>query len=419
VATPASTLGVDLQDLDGVTVTFWHVWDGLPGSALEALVSEFNAQNDWGIRVNSRFMGTFDELFTSVTTVLGSSEQPDIVVAYNYQAATWDTNDQVVDLNPYLNDPVWGMGQDSEDFFPPFWNSDVVDGKRLGVPVLRTGQYLFYNQTWAAELGFETPPSTPTQFRRQACAAFAANQQDDDPENDGTGGYILSTDYSAILAWIGGFGGDILTPQAEGFQFDTQPVQNTFRYLRDLYDRGCAWLSEDQLPDTDFAARRGLFASGSLLDVPEQFYTFSQTTNRDHWTLIPYPSIQGEPVVDVYGPSAEILKSTAGRELAAWLFIRWLSESEHQIRFTTATSSLPLRSEAQKLMVANPLSPQWEAAVEAIQYAHPEPALRSWITVRWAVSDAATQLFRYYFSIDQVPTLVELLDSTAQELQER
>jgi ABC-type glycerol-3-phosphate transport system substrate-binding protein len=178
-------------------------------------------------------------------------------------------------------------------------------------------------------------------------------------------------------------------------------------------------LSEDQLPDTDFAARRGLFASGSLLDVPEQFYTFSQTTNRDHWTLIPYPSIQGEPVVDVYGPSAEILKSTAGRELAAWLFIRWLSESEHQIRFTTATSSLPLRSEAQKLMVANPLSPQWEAAVEAIQYAHPEPALRSWITVRWAVSDAATQLFRYYFSIDQVPTLVELLDSTAQELQER
>jgi multiple sugar transport system substrate-binding protein len=419
ISTPSSTLGVDPQDLDGVTVAFWHVWDELPGSALEALVAEFNAQNEWGIRVNSRFIGTFDDLFTRVASALGTSDQPDIVVGYNYQATNWDTNDQVVDLNPYINDPIWGLGQANEDFYPPFWNSDVLNGKRLGIPAVRTGQYLFYNQTWAAELGFESAPSTTTQFRQQACVASEANGGDNNSENDGTGGYVLTTDYSAILAWIAGFGGDILAPQAVGYQFDTPAVQNTFRYLRDLYDRGCAWLSEDQLPDTDFAERRGLFASGSLLDVPEQFYTFSQTSNQDRWTLIPYPSAQGEPVVDVYGPSFEILQSTPERELAAWLFIRWLSEPEHQIRLTTATSSLPLRHDAQKLMSANPLSPQWQAAVEAIQYAQAEPALSSWTNVRWAVSDAATQLFRYYFTIDQVPTLVKLLDNTAQELQDR
>jgi multiple sugar transport system substrate-binding protein len=419
IATPASTLGVEPQELDGMSVTFWHVWNGLPGSALDSLVTEFNTQNEWGIRINSRFMGTFDEQFNSVTAALDTSDRPDIVVGYNYQAATWDTDGQLIDLNPYVNDPIWGLGQASEDFFSPFWNSDVVDGKRLGFPALRTGQYLFYNQTWAEELGFNTAPSTPTQFRQQACAAARANQQDDDSENDGTGGYIVSTDYSAILAWIGGFGGDILSSQASGYQFDTRPVRDTFHYLRDLYDRGCAWLSEDQLPDSDFAARRGLFASGSLLDIPEQFYTFSQTSNRDRWTLIPYPSTQGNPAVDVYGPSFEILKSTSQRELAAWLFIRWLSEPENQIRFTSATSSLPLRGESQKLMATNPLSPQWQAAVDAIQYARPEPALRSWMNVRWAVSDATTQLFRYYFTIDQVSTLVELLDSTAQELQDR
>jgi len=419
VATPTSTLGVDPQDIEGLTVTFWHVWNDLPGSTLESLVAEFNRQNEWGIRVNSRFTGTFDEQFAGVTASLGTSSQPDIVAGYSYQAAAWDVKGQVVDLNPYVTDPIWGMGPSSEDFFSPFWDSDVIDGKRLGIPALRTGNYLFYNQTWAEALGFDAPPETPTQFRQQACAAAEANQQDDDPENDGTGGYILNTDYSAILAWIEGYGGEIVRPQASGYQFDTRAVQNAFHYLRDLYDRGCAWLPEDQLPDTDFAARRGLFASGSLLDVPQQFYTFSQTTSRDLWTLIPYPSTQGNPVVDVYGPSFEILTSTPERELAAWLFIRWLSEPENQVRFTSATSSLPLRAEAQQLMADDPLSPQWQAAVEALQYAQPEPALRSWITVRWAVSDAATQLFRYYFTIDQVPTLVKLLDSTAKELQDR
>jgi multiple sugar transport system substrate-binding protein len=414
--TPASTLGIDPQKLDSITVTFWHVWNELPGSAIQSLVADFNAQNEWGIRVNSRYTGTFDEQYASVLAALDTSEQPDIVVGYIYQALGWDTNDQVVDLNPYVNDPTWGIGSASDDFFTAFWEADVVEGKRLGIPAMRTGQYLFYNQTWAEELGFSTAPSTPTQFRQQACAAAEANQQDDLGENNGTGGYILNTDYSVILAWIGGFGGDVVAPVNSGYQFDTQPVQNTFRYLRDLFDRGCAWLPEDQLPDTDFAIRRGLFASGSLLDVPEQFYTFSQTPNRDRWTLIPYPSDQGTPAVDVYGPSFGVLKSSPERELASWLFIRWLAEPENQIRLTTATSSLPLRAEAQQLMEANPLSPQWQAAVNAIQYARSEPAFRSWSNVRWAVSDAATQLFRYYFTIDQIPTLIELLDNTAKEI---
>ncbi len=417
--TPASTLGIDSQELDGISVTFWHVWNEIPGSVLQALVADFNAQNEWGIRVNSRYTGTFDEQYASVLAALNTPEQPDIAVGYVYQTLDWDANDQVVDLNPYVNDPIWGMGPASEDFLRPFWDSDVVAGKRLGIPAMRTGQYLFYNQTWAKELGYDTAPSTPTQFRQQACAAADANRQDDDLDNDGTGGYILSIDYSVMLAWIGGFGGDVVVPSDGGYQFDTQSVQNTFHFLRDLFDRGCAWLPEDQLPDTDFAFRRGLFASGSLLDVPEQFYTFSQTPNRDRWTLIPYPSNQGAPVVDVYGPSFSVLKSSPERELAAWLFIRWLSEPENQIRLTGATSSLPLRGDAQQLMETKPLSPQWQAAVDAIQYARAEPAVRSWLNVRWAVADAATQLFRYYFTIDQVPMLIELLDNTAKELHNR
>ncbi len=418
-ATPSSTLGVEPQALKSVTIAFWHVWNERPGAVLEDLVAEFNAQNEWGIRVNSQYMGTYDEQFTSVMAALDTPGQPDLVVGYSYQAAAWDENGQVVDLNPYVTDPIWGASQASDDFFPPFWTSDVMDGKRLGIPALRTGQYLFYNQTWAEELGFSSIPETPTQFRQQACAAAAANQQDDDPNNDGTGGYVISTDYSAILAWIEGFGGEIVANQTNAYQFDTRSVRDTFHYLRDLYDQGCAWLPEDQLPDTDFATRRGLFTSGSLLDVPEQFYTFSQTANRDQWTLIPYPSTQGESVVDVYGPSFEILKSTPERELAAWLFVRWLSEPENQARFTSATSSLPLRETTRQFMGAQPLSGPWQAAVDLIDKARPEPALGSWMNVRWAVSDAATQLFRYYFSIDQVPTLVKLLDSTAQELQER
>jgi hypothetical protein len=60
--------------------------------------------------------------------------------------------------------------------------------------------------------------------------------------------------------------------------------------------------------------------------------------------------------------------------------------------------------------------PQWKSAVDLLPIARPEPALRSWHIVRWAVGDAATQLFRYYFEQDRVPTLAKLLDETANDL---
>jgi hypothetical protein len=86
-----------------------------------------------------------------------------------------------------------------------------------------------------------------------------------------------------------------------------------------------------------------------------------------------------------------------------------------------ASGYFPVRRSAQSLLGdanTGDLGSQWAAALDLVQYAHPEPVFYSWSTVRWAVSDAATQLFRYYFTIDQVPTLVKLLDDTAADLHE-
>jgi hypothetical protein len=60
--------------------------------------------------------------------------------------------------------------------------------------------------------------------------------------------------------------------------------------------------------------------------------------------------------------------------------------------------------------------PQWQAALQLLSDARAEPAFPSWSTVRWAVGDAATQLFRYYFTVDQVSVLSGLLNRTANDL---
>lgn len=416
-ATASSEPEIDPTSLRGVSIQFWHIWAGAAGDELQRLVAEFNTANEWGIEVESVYQGNLDQMNSSVQTALAGGAAPDILVGYHYQALAWDGLRELVDLSGYVSDPLWGLSpEEQESFYHAFWEQDVFDGKRVGVPAQRSGQALYYNVSWAREMGFSTPPVNAEQFRQQACAAAQANRQDADPGNDGSGGYILSTHYSAMMGWIAAFGGEAARPEG-GYQFDAPAVEESFHFLRELYDSGCAWLTESDPPENEFANRQGLFMAGSVANIPHQVRTFERAGNGDEWTVIPFPSTLDQPAISVYGPSFALVTSIPERQLASWLFVRWLLAPQNQARLVEETGSYPLSASSLEYLEAYQSNrPQWAAAVELLPAARSEPALQSWSLVRWAVYDAATQLFRYYFSIEQVPDLVKLLDQTAEDL---
>jgi ABC-type glycerol-3-phosphate transport system substrate-binding protein len=155
----------------------------------------------------------------------------------------------------------------------------------------------------------------------------------------------------------------------------------------------------------------------SVTNLPYQAEMMQHAGNTDRWTVLPFPSPDGQPTIDAYGPSFEVFKSTPERQLAAWLFARWLLVPQNQVRLAEAAHAYPVRRGALDLMKDFQASqPQWSRAEQLLEYARPEPTARSWKTVRWALSDAATQLFRSYFTIDKVPELVKLLNQTAADI---
>lgn len=424
--TPPSSIGVKPEDLNDVVIEFWHPWSGPLGDTVEDLVDDFNRTNQWEIKVDAQNRGNYDQMFDQVVASLEQNatvqeDLPDVIVAYHYQALSWDPSfERLVDLTDYVTDPQWGMNEDEiSDFYHAFWSHDQIEEGRLGIPALRSGQLLYYNQGWAEELGFDSPPTSPFQFRQQACAAASANQTDEDPTNDNTGGWIISTDYSAMLGWLRAFDSQVESPNGDGYQFDTPEVDDTLTFLRDLYDQGCAWLSESQNTEGEFASRLGLFAVGSVSGIPHQESVFADLGSKDEWTVIPFPSADGEPVVEVYGPSFQIFETSPEKQLASWLLIEALTSPENQALLAQSSAYYPVRISSIKKMGSLPATyPQWQIAVDLLTHAKSEPPYRSWRVVRWALSDAATQLYRYYFSIDQVPELVTLLDRTANDLHE-
>ena len=423
-ATPRleSTLDIEPEGLEGVEIQYLHAWSGEAGELTNELVQSFNNSNQWGITVEATAAANYNDIYDQVMLASDEGNTPNLVVAYDYQALNWDAEHEIlVDLSTYVDDPAWGWSADEQsDFIPILWQQAAYEDRRIGIPAQANGQMLYYNTTWAQELGFRSPPSTVEQFKRQACAAANANQEDNIPDNNGTGGWIISTDYSTVMGWLEAFGSSITRSDGKGYRFNTPQVEDALGYLRGLYEDGCAWLTDNQVAEDDFANRRGLFAAGSTTGIPYQQAALQAAGSSDEWTVIPFPSAAGHPAIDVYGPSYVVLKSTPEEQLASWLFAKWLLSPENQARWVQATTSYPIRESAvENIDESGPLPAQWEAAVGLLDVGFPEPKYRSWDKVRWAVSDATTQLFRWYFTMDQLPDTVRLLDRTATELHNR
>ncbi|MGB9674462.1 MAG: ABC transporter substrate-binding protein, partial [Anaerolineales bacterium] len=407
--TPTSPIGIDSNELKGTEITLWQPWIGEREDVLRSMVEEFNHANDWGIQINVRTIGGIDELAREVQTVWASPDQPDLVIAYTFQAINWQKiKPLVVDWNAYVEDAFWGIpGTEQEKYLPPIWDSGVVKDFRWGIPARRDAQVMFQNQSWASELGFTSPPTTTIDFRKQACAAAKASLIDPQTKQPLSGGWILSQDYPTILGWINSFNGRIVDPQQDGYQFDTSEVRGAFRYLRQLYDDGCIYTLKDLNSYDGLATRKGLFVAASSGEYWDFEKAFNIAHNSDNWIVFPFPSEDGKAHLTVYGTDYLLLQSTPKKQMAGWLFVKWMLSKENQMHWSEKTLSLPMRSDVLEELKVNPQIPHkiawlWDVIPGVVQ----QPALASWNTVRWMVADASRQLLAWYFTTDQMDTLL-------------
>ncbi|HLA08679.1 MAG TPA: extracellular solute-binding protein [Anaerolineales bacterium] len=414
----ASRLGVQKEALRGTQVTVWHPWFGAQASLFESQVAEFNTENEWGIIVSAESRDNFNELYWQTDAAMKDSSNPHVVFALPEHAFGWD--DDVLDLNPYLHDPEFGMSAlEISDFASVVWLQDEVDGKRFGMPAQRTARFLLYNQSWALELGFDSPPGNSAEFQTQACAAHGALGKDSDENNNALGGWLIDMDAMTALSWMLAFDGG--AQEEDGYRFLTPGNIAAFKYVKTLQQKNCAWVASADLPAYDrFAARQALFATASLEEFPDQARAFSAAGNTDEWVVLAFPGEEGSALV-VYGSSFITFNSDDTSQLASWLFIRWMLSAENQARWVQSTGLFPLRASAMNLLADYSAGhPQWASAVEYLSDGSITPQLGSWRTVRVMLGDGFADMFDTIRHPDltegQVPVILKQMDEIATDL---
>lgn len=428
IVTPPPALGVDPAALNGIRIQVWHALSGASEEFFLSRMARFNSVNEWNITVDQAWQGDYPSLFEALNAALEGGPRPDVVLALPEQALAWDSAGAVVDLTPYLGDPVWGLaGGEAADFPPVIWGQDEVNGRRLGVPAERSARLLFYNVTWARELGFASPPVTAEEFRQQACAANASFRRDASEQNDGYGGWIVDADWQTVYPWLLAFGGGV-TDKEDGYQFESEANLAALQFLKALREDGCAWMPAD--PQNPFATPRGpfyeqfarrlaLFITGDLTEAADFSAALERLGSTDEWTVLPFPGPAAQALT-VYGPSYTLLASTPERQLAAWIFLRWMIAPENLADWAAAAGVLPLRAAAaDRLSGYRSAHPQWAAAVDLLPLARGAPQRADWRTIRYVLADGTLSIFRLNLPAAEIPGVLAEMEATAEELSKK
>jgi len=389
----------DYDDVDpsGAEITFWHQHSGDREEQLMEIVAEFNETNEYGITVTAQNQGGYGDIFQLMNAGLaaggGDEVLPELVVAYQNQAATYQLVDGLVDLTPLVSSEQWGLEEGAqEDFFESFYQADIFptfDGARLGFPPNRSMEVMYYNIDWLTELSesgaisFDGPPTTPEQFREAACAASA------NPFSSATGdasnvvGYQLSVDASRIASWTFAFGGDVFDYEAGEYTYNSAETAEAMTYLQGLFADGCAGGVFERFGDqARFGAGTTLFTVGSSSGLPFYGSAVSEGANFE-WSVAALPHITEEPVQNIYGASVSVPRSTPEQELAAWLFIKYYTETDVQADWAQASNYFPVRqSVADGLGTYFDENPAYETAFSLLEFGRTEPPVPGYDFVR-------------------------------------
>ncbi|KPL70469.1 hypothetical protein ADM99_15140 [Leptolinea tardivitalis] len=408
---PSATIPAELASLKDTHIKIIHPWTDGAGVQFSRLIDSFNRENIWKIQIEESHSGSVSETARIFTDSMETSDRLDMVVTTPEYLAVWNDTGYTIDLTDFMENPEWGMPEkEKKAFLPAVWNTQIRKDRLIGIPVQVNLQFLVYNQTWAKELGFDKAPETQDDLLKQLCEAAHANNFDTVKENDGTGGWIINSSSPVLLSWINAFGGSKAWADDQ-VTINQDETGEAFSYLRQLTEKGCAWNSRVASPFTYFAGRQALVISATLPDLLELEETMSFAKNKDEWIILPYPGSEKPAPVLMSGLSIGVAKTRPVNELAAWLFLRWLTQPRNQAILAEAAGSIPPSTSTIDLMKTfSEKHVWWKTATELTPSGVMLPALPAWQKVRPVLEDGFWQMLQP--TPIPVPTLMEQIDQT-------
>jgi len=341
-------------------INFWYAVGGAQGTALQEMVTEFNATNEYGITVTGTYSGNYGETAQKVMASLESGGLPDagLIPA----GPLWTCREENYLIEEYLAGPE---GLEDSAFWPVLWDYNRYEDHICALPFNNSTMVMYYNKDLMAQAGLdpESPPQTWDELKEQARAISDAVP--------GTIGVEVRDEAWWLKALILQNGAEIMNEDATAPAFNTPAGVEAMEFWKSLIDDGL-------MPPAQHGDSRDLFIGGRvgfLMASTASVVTVKGGAGFEFGTAFLPGNVRRGATVG--GASLVMFPSTPEREQAAWRFLKFLTSVPNQIAFTSATGYVPISPEAaestaiQELMTAEPAyAAGFEQLAVASQYPH-------------------------------------------------
>ena len=391
-------LGLPWSAVEGLELDFWYVWDlDQPGTGMNAIVDRFNQENEWGIVINPVDQGQVLDPLESIETAFEEGFVPHLLLSESSAVAGWYQDGLIVDLKPFLDDPAAGFSEkDQNDIYPGIFEGFTLEESiRPGFPFTQSIQVIYYNQSWAEELGYSYQPTSWDDLHKQACTAAASLELTELSHFQGTG-ILLSPEAANITSAIVAYEGNFMLPEGEGYLFSSQEIQQMAEDWQNLIRDGCGMAyypypdpMASELAIQNFNQREALMIVGSAQMMDHVKTEANQTGRADDWLMLPFIGPDGKKAVSSEIQSIVIFNTSQEEELASWLFLKYLASPEVQAEWVQYSRLYPTRKSSLRfLRDFRDENPDWSQGLNLLKYSVGLPIDQSWNTVELSLGDA-------------------------------
>jgi multiple sugar transport system substrate-binding protein len=387
-ATATIVLTVRVSDIpltlttDPITITLWHAMGEANQALLQKYANSFQLLYPNVTVVIPAGVGNYDTLKNNMINAITGDAMPNMVQSYPDHVAEYLNGNAVLNLNPYINSAAWGLnGADAlSDIIESYLDENSqydASGTFYSLPFNKSTEVMIYNKTAFDALDLDEPvtwqdvidaaPALKTYGDAIAEAKVrAANPSMTElqlaPLILAAKNLIVPASYdstgNAFITFTRQFGGAYTSINFSTFQ--GQYLWNTnanttaaMQFLKDNND--VITLPEywdQQYASTPFVNQQTFVTIGSSAGVRYNVPAIDPTTSEPIFEIavgpVPYNELQPDnKAVIQQGTNIALLKTgTAQDQLASWLFLKHIINTENTTDWAMATGYLPVRTSA-------------------------------------------------------------------------
>jgi len=314
------------------------------------MITEFNKVYP-NITITTTSQGSYDTLKDTVSNAIPAGTTPTMAYCYPDHVSEYLAAGAVMKMDDYINSTKYGLGVDNglsdgaqSDFIQTYWNEGnqyTVDGAAVNgvysLPFSKSTEVLFYNKTAFDKNGWTVPTTWDETWDLCKTIKATTGYESVNPLGyDSDANMYITLSEQKKIAYTSGTG--------DHFLFNNADAKAMVTELKGYYDKGYyksqATSANGAYTSTQFTAQTLLMSIGSTGGT-----TYNYTENFETGVAaLPQADLNDGKVI-MQGPSICFFnKATADQKLAAWLFYKFITNTNNSAIWSVLTGYNPVRT---------------------------------------------------------------------------